>query len=474
MSRYRQSKVAQIVPQTYDLPYTPHEYQGMFHKDPHRFRVLSCGRRWGKSKASIAETYQCLVEAAPAIPTNKVPRAWVIAPTFALVEEDWRIALELFGPVLIDRNVAKMSMIIPINNGRAGEIEFKSAERKDEGLRGAGICFALLDEASRIPREAWELGIRPALADYRGRAVFISTPAGRNWFHDIWNEGQKPDSEWKSWKFPSNLNPYLPTEEWEAIKRSTPSLIFQQEYMAEFLEDSGMVFHGLDRCSGPGPQPAQEGSRYSIGVDLARTVDFTVITVLNEKGQVVYLNRSKELSWDHQKKLIHRIWSQYSVYSPCQVIMDSSGVGDPIEYDLRKMGVPTVGVKTQSSVLKSELIEGLMVAIEQGWIQFPSEQLYPEHRWLWEEMRSFESEVLPSGHIRYQAPPGKHDDGVMSLCLAAHGFRGVLGKNKPESHIGEQKYTTYEEYNEMSNPRKPHTTYIGKFGVRVAPMVSPR
>ena len=405
---------------------------------------------------------------------SKRPRGWCIAPTFPLCKEDWRIALELFGEAIVDRNVNDLRLDLLVNDpcepDKIAEIEFKSAERADEGLRGAGLDGALLDECSRIPADAWTLGIRPALADKRGRAIFISTPAGYNWFRDIFKLGQDgTDPEWKSWRFPSNTNPYFPKDEWDKLEKVTPKMVWKQEYLAEFLEDGSSVFHGLEKCVGPAPREPREGERFSHGVDLARVHDFTVIIVLTDFGELVYAHRSKELEWSLQRKLIS---AAHQKYAHSIVHMDSSGVGDPIESDLRRAGIPTEGLKTNSSNVKSDLIENLMVAIEQGWLKIPDEKQNPEFEWLWEELRSFTMEVLPSGHTRYTAPSGYHDDGVIALSLACWGIRHRMGR-KPQVEEARNEYTTWGQYNRMTDPKRKRR-WVGGRELRPAILINPR
>lgn len=450
---------------TYTFPYEPHAGQLECHKHPARFRVINCGRRWGKTFFIPTEVYQCLKDALPMMKPKEIPRAWIIAPTYPLVEENWKAALQIYGDIILDRNIAEKWMLVYLDEGRAGLIEFKSAERGDSGLRGAGLVCAALDEASRIPREAWEYGIRPALAIHRGRAIFCSTPAGRNWYYEVWKQGQEADhqgqddtqTEWKSWSFPSISNPYFPKDEWDSLNKTTPQMIWKQEFLAEFLEDSSSVFHNLDNIEGGAlSQSPEPGKRYSIGVDLARTVDWTVLTVMDNDGQVVAVYRGKELEWSLQRKQIAAFQRRYA---PSRVIMDSSGVGDPIEQDLRKAGIPVLGYKTNSAMVKSELIEGLQVAIEHSWIKLPAQRQNPELMFAWEELKAYGIEMLESGNIRYKAPEGHHDDFVMSLALATKGFENVLGRIKTQKK--EDTGTTWKDYHRISDRKRPNIKYIG-------------
>lgn len=401
----------------------PYNLQKEIEEDTHRFRVVSCGRRWGKSLMAMREAFNMLVHRY--IKTGRKQRGWVIAPTFPLVREDWLIAEELLKDAITRKQQTAMRM----DFGPIGFLEFKSAEREDEGLRGAGLDCAVVDEASRVSKKSWEYGIRPSLADKQGRAIFISTPRGRNWFYEMWLQG-KDSHDTKSWQHPTKTNPYFPKEEWEVIRLKTPKKVFEQEYMAEFLEDEASVFSNLSSCLRGHLEEPIEGKDYIFGWDLARTEDFTVgIGIRKDTRQVVYFSRHRETDWSLQKKLIKDVLKRYN---NAKGLIDSTGVGDPIEQDLRKAGCRVEGFKFNNTS-KQELIEQLIVAIEQGLIGIPPEQI------LIDEVKAFGYEILPSGRIRYSAPEGLHDDCVISLGLAVWGIRHAL-YDKPKKSEEKREY----------------------------------
>jgi len=69
-----------------------------------------------------------------------------------------------------------------------GEVTVRSADDPDS-LRGEGLDFVVMDECAFMQENAWIEALRPALSDRQGRAMFISTPKGRNWFWRIWQRG---------------------------------------------------------------------------------------------------------------------------------------------------------------------------------------------------------------------------------------------------------------------------------------------
>ena len=119
---------------------------------------------------------------------------------------------------------------------------------KPHNLRGWGVDFLVMDEAAFVSEEAWKEALRPALADKKGQAVFIGTPAGKNWFYELFARGMDDEQEsYKSFRFSSKTNPHFPEEEWEEVKSELPEEVFKQEFQAEFIERAGMVYPEWNR-----------------------------------------------------------------------------------------------------------------------------------------------------------------------------------------------------------------------------------
>lgn len=432
-------------------PYAPHQAQYEFHTDAHRFRVVAAGRRWGKTLAGIYELWGLLQRAKEGHPIG-----WVVAPSYPLSIVDWDTASELMGPFILQQNAQDHWMEVSIAHKeygmqRTAKVEFKTAEREDRGLRGRGLSALLVDEAGMVGQKAWELGLRPALADTLGKAVFISTPRGiGGLFYDLYQLGQGLDPEWRSWRFSSNTNPHFPKEEWERLEEITPMMTWKQEYLAEFVEGEGAVFHGLSQVRELSPKEYDHSVRWVIGADLAKSVDFTVLYIINDYGEPGEVVRFKNIEWPVQEEAIHRLSGRYG---NAVVYVDSSGVGDPVEANLRRRGVPVKGVKTGSTTRKEDLIQGLSIAIEQGWIKLPSRAKYP---WLWTELESYQQEITEHGNVSYHAPEGMHDDGVIALSLAVHGIGPRLGRSQRTHEVKSEDagFTTWKDYWDQANPRR--------------------
>src|SRR5215471_20179562 len=107
--------------------------------------------------------------------------------------------------------------------------------------RGRAYARIVIDEAASVRKllYAWQQVIRPMLTDFAGDAWFISTPNGFDDFWTLWRRGQAGDDsykpEWKSWRRPSSENPHIPRDDLSQAQRDLPSVVWRQEYLAEFL-----------------------------------------------------------------------------------------------------------------------------------------------------------------------------------------------------------------------------------------------
>ena len=369
---------------------------------PARFKVLACGRRWGKTRLG---TILCLEAAL------KGGRAWWVAPSYSIASVGWRGMKDL-AKQIPGADVREHDKLINFPKiGSESAMVVRTAD-DPETLVGEGLDFLVIDESGKVKRQAWFESLRPALADKSGRALIIGTPKKRNWFFDEYTRGQDPEEKhYQSWKFPSYANPFFPSHEWDAAKAQMPSEEFRQEMEAEFLLDSAGVFRGVGDIMSGGE--AKSEGPWVIGADIAKHTDFTVMIVMDRKtGQCIEMDRFNKVDWNIQKQRIHALSMKHG---RARVYLDATGIGDPIYDELRMNGVNVQGVKL-STRRKSDLVQSLVLSIEQGKIKFPSE---------WEvlanELYRYEYTTTQFGNTKYSAPSGHHDDCVIALGLANFG-----------------------------------------------------
>lgn len=212
-----------------------HPSQKTIAKDRHRFRVLCCGRRFGKTTLAVEE-----MKGRAAIPNSRIA---YIAPTYQQARDiawsDLKRDLKevaTFNEARLEINLVNESLII-LRGWEAIET-----------LRGQKFDLIVIDEIAMMREfwRQWEEIIRPTLTDTKGEGLFISTPKGFNHFYDLYNLESK-DDDFKSFHYSTYDNPHMPKEEIEKAKEELTEDRFAQEYMADFRKTEGLVYKEFNR-----------------------------------------------------------------------------------------------------------------------------------------------------------------------------------------------------------------------------------
>ena len=376
----------------------PHLHAGQLevHNHPARFKVLAAGRRWGKTRLGVNECIGVAIEG---------KRAWWVSPSYKTSEVGWRPLRQLSRKIPgTEIRLADRMVLFP----GGGFVAIRSADNPDS-LRGEGLDFVVMDECAFMQPEAWSEAIRPALSDRLGKALFISTPRGRNFFWDLYRRGGV-DPDWASFTYPTSANPYIQPSEIEAARAELPEIIFNQEYLADFVDSEGAVFRRIRDAAilQPLEQPL-EGHQYSAGVDVAAAVDYTVITVMDTKTRdMVYMDRFNRVDYP---VLEDRIASCYARWKLAGMVIEANSIGQGVIDHLQNRGMNIIPFTTTNAT-KHGIIQSLQSAFEHGQIRIIDDPV------LVGELLSFESKKNNSGTFSYSAPDGQHDDCVMSLALA--------------------------------------------------------
>lgn len=290
-------------------------------------------------------------------------------------------------------------------------IDFRSVDNP-QNLEGFGYDKAFLNEAGIILKDEylWTNAIRPMLWDYSCPTIVGGTPKGKGVFYELYLRGQDPDQKnYRSMTFSTFDNPYLPHMEILEEIKSMPERAVKQEIYAEFLEDTGVVFQGVNNVTILKPREPEAEHLYVIGCDLAKVQDYTVLTVYDRKdNHQVYQMRFNQLEWPFQKQKIKDLSLKFN---RALVVMDSTGLGEPIYDDLSRDGVPIEGIKFTNE-MKKQLIEKMA-----NWIELRNIYMLDLQETK-NELNSFTYDISSSGKIMYMAPVGFHDDIVFSHALA--------------------------------------------------------
>jgi hypothetical protein len=399
----------------------PHEKQAVVLDHQARFKILNAGRRFGKTMVG-----------AKAIATRARKQhqvIWWVAPTYKIVKRGYREVLRQIPPEMLsapappDTNFdAGRSVILKLKNGTV--IEFYSATMP-EGMLGASVDFVVLDEASKMSPRIWQQIVSPTLMDRLGEALMISTPSGMNWFFLEYNKGQDPENtDYASWTFTSEDNPYLPLGEVERMAEDMPLVEADQEIYAKFLSAGSSVFMVPEKAKqqarvvdGRVQDVGVAQEQVVVGIDLAKTRDFTVLYGARASDRRnCWFERFNSVSWAEQKRRIHRCVRQLMADGAENVmlVIDSTGVGDPILEDLEMQGYDVIGVNF-SGQNKPNMVKLLAKDLEKA------HAFVLDNEFVDLEFRAYTMSVTPGGRYTYAAPEGMWDDVVSAKMLQHHG-----------------------------------------------------
>ena len=214
-------------------------WQSEVASDKHRFRVLNCGRRAGKTILACEEMLGVAI-------AKKDRHVAYYAPTRDDARDImWAILIKRAQPIISYQNDSRLEVKIKTQDGGESMIVLYGWESVQERGKGRGLSndLIVLDEVSSMRNfwVGWDEVLSPTLIDRTGSALFISTPKGYNHFYDLYNLQEKV-SDFKSFHFTSYDNPYIPKSEIDRERSSKGEDVFAQEYLADFRKTQGLVY----------------------------------------------------------------------------------------------------------------------------------------------------------------------------------------------------------------------------------------
>ena len=385
----------------------PYQVSALF--CPERYAFIEGTTKSGKTFGGMA----WLLEQAL---LGKVMNYWWVAPVYSQAHIAYaRLKLNIPDDI---RKSNDTDMNLTFSNGHI--LWCKSAEKPDS-LYGEDVGAILIDEASRTREESY-YACRSTLTATRGPLRAIGNVKGkRNWFYNMARKAEAGEPDMHHAKITcldAIDSGILDAAEIEDAKRHMPEAVFNELYMAIPTEDGANPFgmQHIAACIGAiSLHPA-----VCYGVDLAKSVDWTVIIGLDILGKVCHFERFQK-PWTETKARIREVCGE------TPTLCDSTGVGDPVVEDLQRgeyIGMqdfqPNFDGYKFSRPSKQQIMEGLAVSVQQGRTTI----LEGPHRL---EMESFEYVYTRTG-VSYSAPEGMHDDCVCAHALAVSVYREAIDR----------------------------------------------
>jgi hypothetical protein len=381
----------------YRRPWIP-DYQKAIIDSPARYTVTEAATKIGKTASHIIWAFEQALQ----IPPNCA--VWWVAPVYQQAEIAFRrMRNQVTQSNFFKVNETKLRLTLPTGS----VIEFKSADKPDN-LYGDDVYAAVFDEFTRAKEDAW-VALRTTLTATNGRCKFIGNVRGKkNWGYRIGVKARSGDDNYQYFKitaYDAVKAGILSQKEIDQAQKDLPENAFKQLYLAESLDDGANPF-GVQYIQRQISSISSEEPVY-FGVDLAKSVDWTVVTGLDSHGQICVFERWQS-DWSQTRQRIAAIVGSNRGY------IDSTGVGDPIAEDLMRecSGLEAFHFSSRS---KQQIMEGLAKSVQMGEVSILPGVMQ-------DEMESFEFGYTASG-VRYSAPDGMHDDCVCSLALANHSYK---------------------------------------------------
>lgn len=323
-----------------------HQAQSQIAKDNHRFRVLNCGRRFGKTFLAVEEMVGCAI-------AKKDRRVAYYAPTRDDARDiTWSMLIKKCENILTYKNESRLEVKIKTIDSGESTITLYGWESVQERGKGRGLAndFIVLDEVSSYRNfwEGWDEVLSPTLIDRRGSALFISTPKGFNHFYDLYNL-QSKDENYKSFHFTSYDNPHIPPEEIEREKNTKVEDVFAQEYLADFRKQQGLVYKEFSRdkhiFTGDYRDIMKGHSKVFAGVDFGFTNPASVLTIRKDNDDNYFVTEE----WYKRQHTDAQIADFVSASRFNEVYPDPESAGGIEELKRRNVNVREV-IKNKDSV----------------------------------------------------------------------------------------------------------------------------
>jgi phage FluMu gp28-like protein len=421
------------------LDWVAHPAQAAILNDNSQTKIVAAGRRFGKSEMEAVD----LLWFAWYHPSSK---QFIISHSQTQAENVFAMLYQFaMSSPMVRNEVIKVTWHpfpeLILNNG--SKILARTTAHDGKYLRGYAAHRVLIDEAAYNKEKVIKEVVMPMLTDYNGTLILISTPMGSNFFYQFFQRGRHDNPEkvdgYKSWQFPSNVNPHLSHSYIEKMKGEMLDLQFRTEYLAEFIDDQTCVFKWeyINDATKDYEESfeRQPGHNYYVGVDVAKQHDFTAISVLDgtnpQKCRLVYTERFNNKSYEF---VFNKLLAVIMNFQPLKVIIDETGVGAGITEQVTQV-IPQAEGFTFSMPAKIALINTLKLGFEQHRIELSesNERFIDELKYYQYDMKALDEK----GIVKMSAPSGKFDDCVISLALAFQccsvpmAFCDVFGVDKP-------------------------------------------
>ena len=309
-------------------------------------------------------------------------------------------------------------------------LEFASSEQGDT-LRGDTVNTLRIDEAAFMSKSFITEVLLPMIMRTDGNVVMTSTPNGRNWWYDWFLMGQPNHPQYNPERLISIHADYRELNDpavdiiIEMFRETMTKDEFAREVMAQFITDD-TLFSNVEDCINTKEVEIKDGDELFIGVDIGVSNDFTVVTVMNQRYEVVEIDafnmRESKLTHKEFKDRMMRLYYKYFNHLTAMYIEKNNQelLIEELEEDYKdSYKIFPLSMQTQT---KGDVISNLRFLFDKMRIRIPDNSKLINELYGYKAKRS-----MLTGKLQYSNKGVDHDDHVMSLAIAAYAVLEELG-----------------------------------------------
>jgi hypothetical protein len=275
-----------------------HQAQSQIAANSARFKVLRCGRRFGKTTEAIEEMVGVCI-------FGQAPVAY-----FATTRDQARDIVwdELIRKVenttnFVEKNETRLEVTLLRPDGTSNKIRLFGWENI-ETARGKKYSLVVLDEldSMRAFEKQWREIIRPTLVDYKGSAIFMGTPKGYKSLYRL-EKLAHGNKNYAVFHFTSYDNPFLDADELEGMRLEMTPTQYAQEMLAEYHKMEGLIYESFSRDKHVIPRPF-EAVKHILAIDFGFNHPFVAGIIAIGADDSLHLERMvyKRKLTDTQRK----------------------------------------------------------------------------------------------------------------------------------------------------------------------------
>lgn len=306
--------------------------------------------------------------------------------------------------------------VLSINFTNGSVIHFRSTAQNDTVRGLTASSMLVLDECAYLDEESIYT-ILPLTNVHNCPIVIASTPFTKDGY--FYNMYISDDQNVKAfdWSKEKEISKFLTEDRKRMYKQVMSRAKYTTEILGEFLNDEGLLFTNLSNCI---LDYTPDYKKVYVGIDFGTGSggDYTVVSIMNDKGEQIALHRDNNLSPMHQVEWISDLLKDYKIG---KVLAEQNSIGK-VYIDALNSRLPIkITNWTTSNKSKHELVTNFQIALENERVKLINDST------LINELKKYTQEVNPKTKTITYNGKNAHDDTVIATMLSYYAISSNSG-----------------------------------------------